>query len=126
MKTFLWTLLLISAFKVEGQDTVQFPSLKNQIDSLAFIDKKVGQQVRYGKIEDRDSLRKIVKQTFIGNTELLKQIIAKFDFPGYDKVGKEGSKNFLLCVQHSDHDLKFQEDVLKKMKREVKRKNADP
>ena len=126
MKKILSILLLISAFVVKSQEKIQFPLLKKQIDSLAFIDKKAGQAVRYGKIEDRDPLRKVVKETFIQNTELLKKIFAEYGYPNYDKVGKEGAKNFWLCVQHSDHDLKFQQDVLKKMKKEVRRKKADP
>ncbi|MBC8987730.1 hypothetical protein H9X96_18350 [Pedobacter sp. N36a] len=126
MKNFLLPLLLMSVFSVKGQDVIQFPLLKKQIDSLGFIDKKVGQDVRYGKIEDRDSLRKIVKGTFIRNTELLKKIFSEYGFPNYDKVGKGSSKNFWLCVQHSNHDLKFQQDVLKVMENEVKSKKADP
>jgi hypothetical protein len=126
MKNRFCILLFISTFTVKGQEVIQFPILKKQIDSLAFIDKKIGQDVRYGKIEERDSLRKIVKETFLRNTELIKQLFAKYGFPNYDKVGKESEKNFWLCVQHSDHDLKFQQDVLKKMKKEVNRKKADP
>jgi hypothetical protein len=114
------------AFGLKGQDKVQFPLLKKQIDSLASIDIKTGRHVRNGKLTERDSLRKIVKETFLRNTVVLKKIFDEHGFPNYDKVGKESSKNFWLCVQHSDHDLKFQQEVLKKMKKEVKQKKADP
>jgi len=126
MKNIFSTLLLISAFTIKAQEVIQFPALKKQIDSIPFIDKKAGQDVRYGKIEERDSLIKNVKEIFIRNTALAKQIFAEYGFPNYDKVGKEGEKNFFLCVQHSDHDLKFQQAVLKQMKKEVRRKKADP
>ncbi|MES2515912.1 MAG: DUF6624 domain-containing protein [Bacteroidota bacterium] len=126
MKYILFTLILCYAFNLKGQEKVQFPLLKKRIDSLAFIDKKTGQDVRNAKNTERDSLRKIVKVTFMQNTELLKDIFAEYGFPNYDKVGKETSSNFWLCVQHSDHDLKFQEEVLREMKKQVKRKKANP
>lgn len=126
MKNILFILMLLYAFNLKGQEKVQFPLLKKQIDSLAFMDIKAGQDVRNAKNTERDSLRTIVKACFIRNTEVLKQIFAVYGFPNYDKVGKESSNNFWLCVQHSDHDLKFQKDVLIEMKKEVKRKKADP
>lgn len=118
--------MLFFASSLRGQDKVQFPLLKKKIDSLAFIDIKTGWDVRNGKPTERDSLRKIVKETFLRNAEVLKKIFDEHGFPNYDKVGKESSKNFWLCVQHSDHDLKFQQEVLKEMKKEVKHKKADP
>jgi hypothetical protein len=39
-------------------------------------------------------------------------------------VGKEGSDNFWVIIQHSDHDPEFQEKVLEKMKVQVDRGNA--
>lgn len=56
----------------------------------------------------------------------LDQIFEENGFPGYDLVGKEGSKNFWLMVQHSDHNPEFQNKVLEKMKLEVEKGNADP
>nr|WP_252736462.1 DUF6624 domain-containing protein [Maribacter dokdonensis] len=41
-------------------------------------------------------------------------------------AGKEGSQNFWLMVQHSDHNPDFQKEVLKKMKSEVDKGNAKP
>lgn len=124
MKTGCCILFLLSFFAANGQDSIRFPLLKKQIDSLASIDVKTGQNVRYGKIEDRDSLREIVRGTFIRNTEAMKQIFTTYGYPNYDMVGKESEKNFWLCVQHSDYDLEFQQRVLKKMKKEVKRRKA--
>jgi hypothetical protein len=50
----------------------------------------------------------------------------KYGFLGFDKVGKEGSTNFWLLVQHSDEYPAFQKAVLKAMDKEVKKKNANP
>lgn len=128
MKIGFCILFLLSFSAANGrQDSIQFPLLKKQIDSIASIDIKTGQNLRYGKVEDRDSLREIVRGTYIRNTRTVKQIFATYGYPNYDMVGKESEKNFWLCVQHSDHDLEFQQRVLKKMKKEVKhRKPSAP
>jgi len=55
----------------------------------------------------------------------VKEIFNDFGFAGFDLVGEEGSSNFWLIVQHSDHNPEFQLEVLEEMKKEVDRGNAD-
>jgi len=50
----------------------------------------------------------------------------QYGFLGFDKVGKEGSKQFWLLVQHSDKYPDFQKKVLQAMDKEVKKGNASP
>lgn len=61
---------------------------------------------------------------FKENQKVLEKILKDQGFPGFNLVGKEGSKNFWLMVQHCDHDPKFQQNVLKLMKTEVEKSNA--
>jgi len=56
----------------------------------------------------------------------LAQIFDKSGFVGIDLAGEEGSMNFWLMVQHSDHNPDFQKEVLEKMKIEVDKGNANP
>jgi hypothetical protein len=56
----------------------------------------------------------------------IEKIFDRLGFLGFDKVGKEGSKDFWLLTQHSDKYPNFQKKVLKKMKIEVKNNNANP
>lgn len=53
-----------------------------------------------------------------------KVIINKYGYPGYSLVG-EASNNFWAIVQHCDDDIPFQEQVLKLMKGEIEKNNAD-
>lgn len=53
-----------------------------------------------------------------------KAIIDTYGYPGYNLVG-EYSNNFWAIVQHCDDDIAFQERVLRLMKKEVARNNAD-
>jgi len=50
----------------------------------------------------------------------------KYGYLGYNKVGKEGSDDFWLIVQHSDKFPDFQRKILKAMDNEVKKGNANP
>lgn len=56
----------------------------------------------------------------------VEKMFNKYGFLGFDKVGKDGSHNFWLIVQHCDKFPEFQEKVLKAMNNEVKKKNAIP
>ena len=53
-----------------------------------------------------------------------KAIINKYGYPGYSLVA-EASNNFWAIVQHCDDDIRFQEQVLKLMKLEIDKNNAD-
>jgi hypothetical protein len=63
---------------------------------------------------------------FITHQKRLDEIFKIYGYPGYDLVGKDGSRDFWLMVQHSDHDPEFQKKLLEKMKMEVDKENAGP
>jgi hypothetical protein len=69
----------------------------------------------------------IFKDSVFTNHKIrVETIFDRIGFLGFDKVGKDGSKDFWLIVQHSDKYPDFQKEVLKKMKIEVKKNNANP
>ena len=72
-----------------------------------------------------DSLYALQKVIFENNTDTIRQLFDSYGYLGFDKVGKEGSNDFWLLVQHADHDPKFQEMVLDSMVDEVSVANAD-
>lgn len=53
-----------------------------------------------------------------------KSIIKKYGFPGYDLVGESGSNGFWAIVQHCDQDVKFQQQALSLMGKQVRLNNA--
>ncbi|QEG20448.1 DUF6624 domain-containing protein [Mariniblastus fucicola] len=64
-------------------------------------------------------------KTYRAHQKRAEEIFHDFGFVGFDLAGEAGSSDFWIIVQHSDHDSKFQNEVLKKMKVEVDRGNAD-
>jgi len=101
--------------------------LKNELIEMVKVD-QVASNLPTGKYLDyteeqwnsfRDSVHTTIKMR-------VEEMFDKYGFPGYNKVGKEGSYNFWLLVQHSDKYPEFQKRVLKAMNKEVRKGNAGP
>jgi hypothetical protein len=69
--------------------------------------------------------RSFKDSVFTTNQKRAKEIFNEYGFVGFNLAGEEGSLNFWLIVQHSDHNPKFQKNILEKMKIEVNKGNAD-
>ncbi len=117
---------MLTSLSTHAQESIKNPALRQVIDSLAFVDQKVQQDFlesfKTGEIAQYERLQ---KEAFIRHTPILKAIFSKYGYPNYDLVGKKGANNYWLCVQHCDHDLKFQKQVLTGMEKEVKANKAD-
>lgn len=68
---------------------------------------------------------KFKDSVFSNHQMLLAGVFKKHGYPGYDLVGKTGSNNFWLMVQHCDKFPAFQQQILKAMKVQVAKGNAD-
>lgn len=114
--------------KREIKEKIEFnQELANELKKMAEIDQIAAYipQGEYKKMTDiqwnsyKDSV-------FTTHEMRLKQIFKQYGFVGFDLAGKEGSQNFWLMIQHSDHNPDFQKEVLEKMKIEVDKGNAKP
>lgn len=77
-------------------------------------------------VHDNSQFFQRMEEIYQENYDDAKVIFSKFGFPGYNRVGKDGSDKFWLVVQHLNKWPDFQKLVLKKMEAEVKKKNASP
>lgn len=129
---FFLVLLLFASCQNYNLTNAEKENLINKLDSLVVQD-----QIAAGVPSDEDRKMKgdekawadftiIKEKIFQSNYEEVKTIYEKYGFLGIDKVGEKGSNNFWLMIQHFDFDVEFQEEILKKMKKEVQRKNANP
>ena len=138
MKTFVGYLavgllvLACSEKKPEAQiqkeaEVVFDQSLADSLAKMAEID-QVAAYIPQGAYKEWSSERwKAFKDSvFTTHQQILKQLFDQYGFLGFDRVGEEGSLNFWLMVQHSDHDPKFQQEILEQMKIEVNKGNASP
>lgn len=86
--------------------------------SYAFPPKEFAHYSQKKWLQFKDSIYKT-------HQKRIAEIFNKNGFPGYNLLGKEGSQNFWIMVQHSDHNPEFQNKVLQKMKLQVDKKNAN-
>jgi hypothetical protein len=101
-------------------------NLADELKSMAEID-QVAANFPQGKYKQWTTERweNFQDSVFTTHKVRLEAIFDEFGYPGYYLVGKQGSNNFWLMVQHSDKDIDFQSRVLEKLKVEVEKKNAD-
>lgn len=116
-----------------GSDTQGNQELINKmsalIDSLYAVDQKVqmemAEAMQSGDQEQTNAFLAQQMKTFKRHIPILKDIYNQIGYPTIERVGKESSDNFFTLVQHADADLKFQEEMLKTISKEVERGNVN-
>ncbi len=117
-----WMPLLTAHGQIDSNPCRLLDSLKKEDQKWRHLRTKIGNHQT-----DTISVEKVVRQIILTDSLIFIQIKKMFDkhgFLGYDKVGKEGSNNFWLLVQHADKHPSFQDSVLTKMKIEADKGNA--
>ncbi|WDF68831.1 hypothetical protein PQ465_00255 [Sphingobacterium oryzagri] len=133
MKNYLWlalSFLLFMAFSCKSKQPLtdeKRTALQTHLLEMVTID-QIAAKVKTGKYsaytnEEWDAFKDSV---FQHNQKIIEDYFRRFGYLGYQQVGKESSNHFWLMVQHSDHDPAFQRRVLRAMKKQVKKKNANP
>lgn len=112
----------------EIQEKVEFnQDLAIELKKMAKVDQIAAYipQGEYKKLT-KEQWNSFKDSVFTTHQKRLKQIFDQYGFVGFDLAGEDGSNNFWLMVQHSDHNPNFQKEVLEKMKIEVDKGNAIP
>ena len=125
VKIIIATIILTSHFSF-GQTNAK---LSIVLDSLVKEDQKWRELFRKVNNKESNSLNLKTISANLNLTDsldflMVKNIFNQFGYPGYDVVGKTGSHNFWLVVQHMDNHPTFQDSVLAKMKIEVSKDNS--
>lgn len=102
-------------------------AIKNELAEMVKSD-QVAANIKKGPYKDytTEQWNHFKDSVFSVHQQRLAVIFKKYGFPGISMVGKDGSFNFWLMVQHCDKFPAFQRKVLKAMKKEVKKQNANP
>ncbi|MGV6828439.1 MAG: DUF6624 domain-containing protein [Flavobacteriales bacterium] len=117
-----------SSVKEEIKQKIELnQDLADELKKMAEVD-QIAAYIPQGEYEkmSKEEWNSFKDSVFITHQKRLKQIFDKYGFVGFDLAGEEGSRNFWLMVQHSDHNPNFQKEVLEKMKIEVDKGNAIP
>lgn len=102
-------------------------NLADELKKMAEID-QIAAYIPQGKYKEMapEQWQAFKDSVFTTHQKRLEQLFNQNGFLGFNLVGEEGSQNFWLMVQHSDHHPEFQKKVLDKMIVEVKKGNASP
>ena len=119
--------LVACCLSVQAQSKKIDQPLVDSLAKWAILDQTAAGP-RQGRFKEMTAAQRVHynDSVFTVNEQRLKSIFDKYGFPGYDLVGEKGSNNFWLMVQHCDKDPGFQQEVLKAMRAELAKHNADP
>jgi hypothetical protein len=120
MKRFVLTLVFLKSALAFAQTDI---ALKDSLAKMVIWDQKVAGFQPEHKIDD-PKRKKFQDSVFISHHSRLQKILSDYGYPGFDLVGKQGSRDFWLLVQHLDQWPDFQQEVLEAMKKQVLKKNA--
>jgi hypothetical protein len=116
--------------EVTAQSTppaVRYPRLSKTLDSLTYVDQWPMQRMFQQQPDSAGrNLVQVEKDNFARHQPILEKMVHQYGYLGFRQVGEKSAHNFWLLVQHADAYPAFQRQVLKLMRREVTRKNANP
>ena len=115
--------------KTKTENAIEFnQALAHELKRMAEVDQIAARNIPKGKYKDLppEDWKAFKDSVYTTHQKRLKELLDKHGFVGFNLAGKEGSNNFWLMTQHSDHDPAFQKEVLKRMKIEVDNGKADP
>lgn len=126
MKSLLALLLFVGPSWAAAQaPAVQHPQLRKTLDSLAYVDQWPMQRLLAQQPDTAGrNLEDVQRDNSARHQPVLEGIVARYGFPGFQQVGKEGAFEFWFLVQHADAYPSFQRAVLRLMRAEVTRHNA--
>jgi len=112
---------------VTTMPNAQQVKLKAELQEMAKMD-QIAAYIPQGVYKDlsKDQWDSFKDSVFTSHTQRLQQLFKQHGFLGYKEVGTDGSNLFWLMVQHADRYPDFQIKILRAMKRQVKKKNANP
>ena len=102
--------------------------LSKEIKKMAEIDQKCRfKLIKFIKQNNNvGKLWKKVSDMDKRNTKKMKEIIKKHGWPTFSLVGKKSSNFAWLLIQHSSHDLEFQEKCLLRLRNALKNNDVSP
>ena len=121
-KIILLTTLFFNFHLLNSQEHFNTDDIKRKLAEMVYIDQSLRMQVDFSK-QDESLLEKIQKVDR-ENTSTLKEILNTHYWITISEFGKEADQHAWLLVQHADHDIKFQEEILARLEKLYPTKTA--
>ena len=101
------------------------PKLRDEINAMVKVDQELRRQAMMTNAP-KPALGAKLEATDKKNTKRMKEIVAKYGWPGRTLVGHKASQGAWLLVQHADLDLAFQKQMLPLLEAAAKNKDVAP
>lgn len=127
LTSFLLVLSITCLSQTKENSAIQFnQSLADELKERVELD-QIAAYIPQGKYKNYSSeeWKAFKDSVFTTNKIFLENVLDIHGYPGYDLVGEEGERNFWVMVQHCDFDPVFQTRVLKELKVQYEKGNAD-
>ena len=99
--------------------------LADELARMAEVD-QIAVFIAQGKYNDytKEEWKAFKDSVLYTHQKRLEKMFDEHGFVGFNLAGEQGSHNFWLMVQHSDHAPEFQQEILTAMESEVAKGNA--
>jgi hypothetical protein len=126
-KIIILSFIAIFGCSTKKINTQQSENIKLEFNEMHEIDQIAANYKPNGKFENypKENWSKFKDSVFTKHKNRIEELYNKHGYLGIKEIGKEGAFNFWLFVQHSDKYPEFQKRILKQMKKEVKKGNAN-
>jgi hypothetical protein len=126
-KILILSFIVIFGCSTKKINTQQSENIKLEFIEMHEIDQIAANYKPNGKFENypKENWSKFKDSVFTKHKNRIEELYNKHGYLGIKEIGKEGAFNFWLFVQHSDKYPEFQKRILKQMKKEVKKGNAN-
>ncbi len=126
----IFTIIFISCQSTKELSTTEKQNVISELNYIYEMDQK------YAGLPPQDLIKKLGKEKAwdlfilkrdsaqLENQYRTKKLYSKYGYLGYNEVGKENSSKFWITIQHADNDLNFQKEILKSLKKQIKKGNA--
>lgn len=127
-KTIIIFIFLILSCSTTKLSKTESENLKTEFTEMYKIDQiaQAGKPNGEFKNYPLENWQKFKDSVFTKNKNRVEYLFKKYGYLGINEIGKNASNDFWILVQHSDKFPEFQKSVLKSMKKEVKKGNANP
>ena len=101
------------------------PKLRDEINQMVKVDQAAREElIKHPKADPE--LGKRLEEVDKRNTKRMKEIIAKYGWPGQTLVGRKAAQGAWLLVQHADLDSAFQKQALVLIEAAAKKNEVTP
>ncbi|MGB8468057.1 MAG: DUF6624 domain-containing protein [Candidatus Babeliales bacterium] len=110
----LISLALFCYLAFSCQQYVDKDGIKQKLASMVQVDQELRKAIHYDKKIDPE-LKKIIDAKRDEHCQALKEILACYDWITIDEFGAQADQHAWLLVQHADHDITFQKEILARL-----------